>query len=145
MRLLIDGDACPQKEQIYEISQKYQIQMIVFLDYAHVSNLMKCEVRYCEIGKDSVDLMIINEVKDGDIVITQDYGLASLVIVKGAKVLHTSGKFIHGGNIDELLMSRYVGYKERSRNKHVKGPKKRTYNDNLYFLSQLEKLLENES
>ena len=145
MRVLIDGDACPQKSEISELTQRYQVKMIVFLDYAHLSQSTEYEVRYCEIGRDSVDLMIVNEVQSEDIVITQDYGLASLVIAKGAKVLHVSGKIIDLQNIDELLMSRYMGYKERQRNKHIKGPKKRTQNDNKYFISQLEKLLKYQS
>ena len=120
MRVLIDGDACPNKREIKQLLDRYQIRMIVFVDYAHLLNEDLYEVRHCEVGKDSVDMRIVNEVKAGDLVITQDYGLASLVLSKNAKVLHVSGMRIDQENIDGLLLKRYEGYKQREIVKQLK-------------------------
>lgn len=144
MRVLIDGDACPNKREIKQLLDRYQIRMIVFVDYAHLLNEDPYEVRHCEVGKDSVDMRIVNEVKAGDLVITQDYGLASLVLSKNAKVLHVSGMRIDQENIDGLLLKRYEGYKQRKRDKHLNGPKKRTKQDEDYFLNQVLKIVEGE-
>ncbi len=94
-------------------------------------------------GKDSVDQAIINICKKGDLVISQDYGLASYALLKGAQVLHPSGKVINNENIDQLLMGRYVSAKQRRMNKRVKGPAKRTDKIHDIFLRQLENILIN--
>lgn len=144
MRILVDGDACPNKKEIADIAKQYQLQMIVFVDYAHLLEDEYYIVKQCEIGRDSVDMQIMNEVQKNDIVITQDYGLSSLLLLKEAKVLHVSGMIIDKDNIDDLLMRRYQGYKNRKKDKHLKGPKKRTVQDEVYFMNQLIHMIENE-
>lgn len=141
MRILVDGDACPSKEIIVELAKKYQIEMLVYIDYAHVLSDENYQVIMCEVGDDSVDLMIINAVQRGDIVITQDYGLASLVLARQAKVVHISGKIIDNTNIDQLLMTRYISAKQRKGGTRTKGPAKRTKADELFFKQQLEETI----
>lgn len=141
MRILVDGDACPSKEVIVELAKKYQLEMLVFIDYAHTLSNHDYQVIMCEVGDDSVDMMIINSIQSGDIVITQDYGLASLVLSRQAKVVHTSGKIIDNLNIDQLLMTRYISAKQRKSGIRTKGPAKRTKADELYFKQQLEETI----
>ena len=98
----------------------------------------------CHIGG-NIGIPLFTKVKDfkeDDIVITQDYGLASLALTRKAKVLHVSGKIIDNDNIDELLLSRYLSSKERRSNVHLKGPKKRNSEVRKYFLEQLERVLD---
>ena len=73
MRLLIDGDACPNKEEVKNLAQKYGIEMIVFADYAHLLEDDYYHVVHCEVGRDSVDMQIINQARPYDLVVTQDY------------------------------------------------------------------------
>lgn len=141
MRLLIDGDACPDKEEVKRIAQKYCIEMIVFVDYAHLIEEDYYQVVYCEVGNDSVDMEIINQAQPYDLVVTQDYGLASLLLGKHVKVLHVSGMIIDVKNIEQLLMSRYVSAKQRRVQKHLKGPPKRTLEMKNRFLKTLDKML----
>lgn len=141
MRILVDGDACPNINEIYQLVEHYQKEMIVYIDYAHELNNKPFLIKQAEIGHDSVDYLILEDVKENDIVITQDYGLSSLVLLKKARVLHVSGMIIDSNNIDGLLMQRYMGAKLRKQNKHLKGPKKRTQDQMTYFLNQLELLL----
>lgn len=141
MRILVDGDGCPSKDIIVLLAKKYQKEMLVFIDYAHILSDDEYQVIMCEVGDDSVDMKIINMAKEDDIVITQDYGLASLVLPKKAKVLHVSGKIINDFNIDQLLMTRYLGAKQRKAGARTKGPAKRTKSDEQFFKDQLEKLL----
>ncbi|MFV0394970.1 MAG: YaiI/YqxD family protein [Coprobacillaceae bacterium] len=141
MRILIDGDACPNKEEIIEIAKKYNCEVILFIDYAHENTLEGCKVVYCEVGSDSVDFQIMKTVKNMDIVITQDYGLASLVLPKKANVLHVSGKIINEENIQTLLMTRYISAKQRKSGVRTKGPAKRTKEDKQNLLNHLEKLI----
>lgn len=143
MRLLIDGDACPNKEEVKNLTQKYGIEMIVFADYAHLLEDDYYHVVHCEVGRDSVDMQIINQARPYDLVVTQDYGLASLLLGKQVKVIHVSGMIINIDNIDQLLMSRYISAKQRRAQKHLKGPSKRTLEIKNKFLNTLENLLEN--
>ena len=101
----------PALIEIKQLCQQYGFEMIVFIDYAHqISDDYQCVI--CDIGKDSVDQAIVENVLPGDLVISQDYGLASLVLLKDAKVLHPTGKMINEDNISNLLMSRYLGHQK---------------------------------
>jgi uncharacterized protein YaiI (UPF0178 family) len=142
MRILIDGDACPNKEEIITIALTHQCEVLIFIDYAHEIQLEHCQIIYCEIGSDSVDLQIIKEVQAGDIVITQDYGLASLVLPKKVKVLHISGNIISEDNIQSLLMTRFISAKQRKAGIRTKGPAKRTKENKAFFLQQLHVFLQ---
>ncbi|MEG0367259.1 MAG: DUF188 domain-containing protein [Coprobacillus sp.] len=141
MRILVDGDACPNREEISLIAKQYQVEMIVFVDYAHVIVSDDYQVVTCETGHDSVDMAVVNCTQAGDLVITQDYGLAGLILSKGAYVLHVSGQMINHDNIDGLLMSRYMSAKERKKNHRVKGPAKRTETMKQLFLQQIENII----
>lgn len=143
MRILVDGDACPNKEDIKRLAIQYQIEMFVYIDYAHVLEDDYYHVINCEVGNDSVDMAIINDSQKGDLVITQDYGLASLLLPKGVYILHISGMQIDNDNVDGLLMSRYLSAKQRRAQNRVKGPSKRTDEVKTYFLNQLEFILQN--
>lgn len=141
MALLVDGDACPDLIEIKNLAQQNHVEMIVFIDYAHYIQDDYFKTVLCEIGSDSVDLVLLKWICSGDLVISQDYGLASLALSKGAKVLHVSGKIINNENIDQLLMTRYVAAKQRRSGKRTRGPAKRTDEVREYFLKQLERLL----
>lgn len=142
MVILIDGDGCPDLPEIKKVAKYYSVEIIVFVDYAHLLQDDYFKVIFCEVGFDSVDRAIVARCKKGDLVITQDYGLASLVLLKDAYVLHPSGNIIDNENIEQLLMNRYLGIKQRRARKHCKGPSKRTNDVQNYFLKQLEKLIE---
>lgn len=141
MVILVDGDACPNILEIKILAKRYQTEMLVFIDYAHNLNDDYFKTISCEVGNDSVDLTLLRYISDNDLVISQDYGLASLALSKGAKVLHISGLIITEDNIERLLISRYLGAKARRSGKRIKGPAKRSYETEQYFLKQLERLL----
>lgn len=125
MRLLIDGDGTPDIALIKECAMKYDVPMIVYVDYAHHMADDYYQVIYCEVSHDSVDMQIINDVQKGDLVITQDYGLASMILAKDAYVLHPSGRTIDALNIDQCLTTRFILAKQRKGRHHLKGPKKK--------------------
>ena len=74
---------------------------------------------------------------------TQDYGVAAMALGKGAYAIHQSGKWYTDDNIDQMLMERHLSKKARrsSRKCHVKGPKKRTEEDDERFAQSFEKML----
>ena len=140
MRLLIDGDACPDRQKVIELALHYGVEVLLFIDFAHVIEDERIQIIMCEVGKDSVDQMILSYLQEGDLLISQDYGLASLALLKNVTILHVSGKRITEDNINNLLTSRYLGHLSRKQHKHVKGPKKRNYKASQFFLRELEKI-----
>jgi hypothetical protein len=101
------------------------------------------EVKIIGAGADAVDFALINMCKKDDIVVTQDYGVAAMALGKGALAIHQSGKWYTNDNIDRMLMERHLNKKSRraSGKHHLKGPKKRTEEDDVRFRESFEKLI----
>ena len=101
------------------------------------------EVKVIGAGADAVDFALINLCRKNDIVVTQDYGVAAMALGKGAYAIHQSGKWYTDENIDQMLMERHLGKKARrgSGKNHLKGPKKRTEEDDVRFQRSFEKLV----
>ena len=94
-------------------------------------------------GADAVDYKLISLCHREDIVVSQDYGVAAMALGKGAYAIHQSGKWYTDENIDEMLMERHINKKARrsSSKNHIKGPKKRTGEDDEHFAQAFEKMV----
>lgn len=127
MRIIIDGDACPQscKKICEKVAKKYLLDLKIVVDMEHVL-VSKYDVIVVEKGRDAVDFKIVQIFQKGDILVTQDYGLASIVLPKAKGIVHTAGFEIDYNNIDSLLQSRYIGQRIRKTGGKTKGPSKRT-------------------
>lgn len=144
MKLLVDADACPVLAIIEEITQCYQLELIIFCDMNHALQSEIGQVKMIDQGADAVDFALLKETSSDDIVITQDYGLATLVLSKQAIALHPDGRLYDENNIDEMLFGRYLGQKQRKskQKQHLKGPKKRSEEDNQRFYTSLIQQIE---
>lgn len=141
MRILVDADACPVKNEIVNTAKDNQLEVLFFVDVNHQLKDDYATVVVVDQGADSVDLKLINEMVAGDIVVTQDYGVASLAIGKGGLVLHQSGKEINEANIDLLMFERHMSRKARQQGKRGPKIKKRTAEDDRNFVQSLERLI----
>ena len=139
MELFIDGDGCPVKDEAIQIAQTFQLPVTLVTSFDHYSTKNESpayKTVYVDPGSDSADYKIVALVHAGDIAITQDYGLASLLLAKNVTVLHQ--KFIYElATIDFLLQTRYEGQQLRKSGKRTKGPAPFTKEDRDHF----EKLL----
>ena len=88
-----------------------------------------------------VGVEVTGEVKPGDIVVTQDYGLASMCLAKCARVLNQNGLEYTADNMDALMLRRYENKKLLRAGKHPKGSPKRTKEQDVRFADTLEKIL----
>lgn len=143
MKILVDADACPVVRQIEKIAKKYNVQTILLCDTSHIMKSDYSEIKVIGSGADAVDIALANMCKKGDIAVTQDYGVAAMVLGKGGFCIHQSGRIFTDENIDGLLMDRHLAKKARMSNSknHLKGPKKRTLEDDERFEKSFEKLL----
>lgn len=142
MTVLIDADACPVVDITIRLCKKYHIPCILFFDTSHSINKDGVQCVQCDNGSDSVDFVITNRAKKDDIVITQDYGLASMCLGRHARVLHQDGWEYTEANIDALLFSRHEARKARTAGNRTKGPKKRTASQDTAFEQALERVLQ---
>lgn len=136
MKIYVDADACPVKESIISIAQDAGISVILVKSFSHFSNDNEepgVETVYVDTGAEAADYRIMKLAKKGDIIVTQDYGLASLGLAKGCIVLHHKGFTYTNENIDQLLQTRYVSAMARKAGKKTKGPKALTAEDKENF------------
>ena len=143
MQIFVDADACPVVDIIERIAKKYGIPVILLCDTNHILNSEYSEVKIIGAGADAVDYALISLCRKEDIVISQDYGVAAMALGKGAYAIHQSGKWYTDENIDQMLMERHLAKKARraSGKNHLKGPKKRTTEDDERFAESSEKLI----
>ena len=141
MRIIVDADACPVKEIILETAGRYNIPVTMVTDTSHVMNDMPSETITVDKGHDSADIAIANRIQRGDIAVTQDYGLACMLMAKGAHILNQNGFLYTDENIDALLMRRHVSAKQRRGGKRSGHIKPRTTEDNERFKECLERLI----
>lgn len=145
MKIIVDADACPVKDIIVSCAKKHDLQVIMVCDVAHMLFYEEQFVSVVTVdqGADSADLAIANRTQMHDICITQDYGLASLLLAKKATVLHHNGFFYTQENIDRMLFERHLSREmrrqKRSRGGHIR---KRTKEDDETFLLALEKAIQ---
>ena len=145
MRILVDADACPVVRIVEQIAKKHNIPVTLFCDTNHIMQSEYSDVRTIGAGADAVDFALMNQCVRGDIVVTQDYGVAVMALGKGAYGIHQSGRWYTNDNIDQLLMERDLAKRARmSKGRHhIKGPSKRTKEDDLRFTDSLERLITN--
>lgn len=142
MNVLIDADACPVVQIAVELCGKYQIPCYLLCDTAHRIEHSGASTLTFDKGSDSVDFALVNRVRSGDLVITQDYGLASMCLARGARILHQDGWEYTAWNIDALLLQRHESRKLRASGGRTKGPGKRSSDQDRAFSSALELILQ---
>jgi uncharacterized protein YaiI (UPF0178 family) len=144
MRILVDADACPVKEIIVRMAKQRNIPVTMLIDTSHQLNDGYSTVVTVDKQADSVDFALMGLLTRDDIVVTQDFGLAAMVLGKGARAVNQNGMVYTNDNIDKLLMERHIGAKVRRGGGRTKGPAKRTKEDNERFEATFVKLLDSE-
>ena len=144
MQIFVDADACPVTRIVEQTARERGIPCSLLCDTNHVLSSDYSEIKIIGAGADAVDFALINLCHKGDIVVTQDYGVAAMALGKGAYAIHQSGRWYTNENINRLLMERHMAKKARmgKGKHHLKGPAKRTQEDDDRFRESFEKLVE---
>ena len=141
MHLWIDADACPVVDLAIRTAKKFGLETTLVCDDAHWMQRDGARTITVSRGADSADLMLVNLLSRGDAVVTQDYGLAALCLARGAKPIDQNGRIYDENNIDSLLGMRHVAAKVRRGGGRMKGPAKRTRQQDEWFEASLAQLL----
>ncbi|MCL4515902.1 MAG: DUF188 domain-containing protein [Firmicutes bacterium] len=142
IRVLVDADACPRQAMavLRRLEPEYGFELMTISSFNHHSD----EPGHIVVGDDpqATDIALMNRVRPGDIAVTQDWGLAALVLAKGAGALSPAGQIYEPGKIDFLLEERHLKAKFRRGGGRTKGPSARTADDDRRFENTLRSLLE---
>ena len=142
MKVLIDADACPVTDIAVRLCKRYQVTCFLLCDTAHTMHRDGAQTLIFDKGSDSVDFALVNRTNSGDIVITQDYGVASMCLAKGARILHQDGWEYTQWNIIGLMEQRHIAKKHRMAGGRIKGPSKRTATQDKAFADTFRALLQ---
>ncbi|WP_294352897.1 YaiI/YqxD family protein [uncultured Clostridium sp.] len=143
MKIIIDGDACPSIPIIENIAKRYAVEILIFCDFNHYISSNYSTVKIVDSGFQSVDMYVVNNTKEKDIVITQDYGVAAMCLPKKASILNPKGYIYTDENIGRLLEERHINQRIRRAGGRTQNPKKRSKDDELRLEKNLIKLIEN--
>jgi uncharacterized protein len=141
MRIIVDADACPGKLLIEKAAIENNIEVMMYCDMNHILQSDTSRIIYIESGFQSVDMAVANEAKKGDIVVTQDFGVAAMVLGKKSYAISPKGYIYDDKNIERLLFERHISSKVRRGGGKTSNPKKRTPEDNVRLYHNLLKLI----
>lgn len=141
---LVDADACPVhvRRTIESMARRHSLRLIYFVDENHELYPSYGEVRQIAQGHDAVDYALLGEVQAGDIVVTQDYGLASLVLAKRGYALHPNGSRYDLNTIDHLLMERHLASRARRAGERPQRIRRSSNDQKISFEKQMRTLLD---
>jgi uncharacterized protein YaiI (UPF0178 family) len=142
MELFIDADGCPVTRIAVRLAAQFHIPCTLICDTAHQMDQPGVRTIVVSKGADSADFTLVNLIRPGDLVVTQDYGLAAMCLSRGAVPIHQDGMIYNNENIDGLLFFRAAAKKIRNAGGRLKGPSKRTKEQDKAFESSLIRLLE---
>lgn len=141
-KVVVDADACPKGALLImrRLQREYGFRLITVASFNH--NIEGTEHITVGDGPDEADLAIVNQAAKGDIVVTQDWGLAALVLAKGGRALSPKGHEYTPTRIEFLLDERHIKAKIRRSGGRTRGPSARTTEDDERFEAAFRRLLE---
>ena len=142
MTILIDADGCPVVDITVKIAAEYKTECIILCDTSHVFEKPGARTITVSKGSDSVDFALVNMAHAGDVVVTQDYGLAAMCLARRAIPISQNGMVYTEKNIDAFLNERHMAKKIRMSGGRLKGPPKRTAEQDAAFEKTLRALLQ---
>ena len=143
MTIYVDADACPVVDEVEKVAKEYNLPVVLLCDYNHQIQSDYSQVKVVSAGRDAVDFALIPLCKKGDLVVTQDYGVAAMALGKGAAAIHQSGKWYTEDNIDQMLMLRHIKGKERrtTGRSHIRGEKHPGKNGTADFMNSFQEFV----
>lgn len=141
-KIIVDADSCPVKDIVIQVGAGAGLTVVMIASVAHeLPEVPGVENVRVDSLPQAVDMALINLLKAGDIAVTGDYGLASLILGKGGKVLSPRGYIYSNDNIDRLLLQRHMDSKIRRAGGRTRGPRSFTGEDRNRFEENLRKLV----
>ncbi len=142
MKILVDADGCPVVDIAIKAAKSYDLEIVVVKNYSHELWDDYATIVTVDQSPDSADYYIVNHTTKGDIVITQDYGLAAMALAKEALCINQNGLLISSKNIEQLLARRHINREIRRKHSIYTKFKKREVKQDTKFEKNLRSLIE---
>lgn len=141
MKIIVDADACPKKvlQICMKLGRQYAVAVWTIASFNH--NIISDHHIVVGDNNQETDIKVLNVSETGDIIITQDWGLAAMALGKKTRCISPNGREFHNDSIDFLLEEREMKAKLRRSGGRTKGPSKRTEQENVHFQECLERIL----
>lgn len=153
--IYIDADACPVTSDTLIVGRRNNIPVIIAGNSTQnlARHIRRSDPRKPNggfwvdtltvgVGADAADFAIIQELQPGDIVVTQDIGLAAMVLGRGAKAIGVRGRIYELATIDSDLQMRHIEATVRRRGGRTKGPAAFEDDDRERFADNLQRLVD---
>ncbi len=142
LHIYIDADACPVKEEVYRVAQRYQLEVtLVANSFMRIPNNPQTRLVVVDKGLDEADDWIVDQVQENDIVITGDIPLAARCLDEGALALGHKGRPFTKENVGESLATRQLLSQLRDQGIMMGGPPPFAKKDRSLFLQQLDQMV----
>ncbi|WP_422484892.1 YaiI/YqxD family protein [Gudongella sp. DL1XJH-153] len=142
MRIFVDADGCPVVQVAVNLAKEFNIPITLVKNYAHILNNDYAEIVTVDTTADSADYYIVNHLSQGDIVVTQDNGLAAMCLSRNATPINQNGLIINDSNIITMLSSRHLHKELRSQGIYTSKVKKRNKGSDKEFEISFRRLLQ---
>lgn len=139
MNVLVDADACPVLELIRTICRETGVRVITVSSFRH--NIGGDDHVMVGPEPQAADMALINRTVRGDIVVTQDWGLAALALAKGARAVSPWGHIFRDEEMDGRLAQRAFHARLRRGGVRLPGPRRRSADDDRAFAEALRRLI----
>lgn len=142
MKIIVDADACPKGvlQACLQKGLQYNVEVWTIASFNH--NILSDHHIIVGNASQETDLKVLNLTHGGDVIITQDWGLAAMILGKGAKCMSPDGREYQSHTMDFMLEERELKAKYRRSGGRTKGPKKRTAESDKKFAANLERILQ---
>ncbi|OHB27043.1 MAG: hypothetical protein A2790_09160 [Phenylobacterium sp. RIFCSPHIGHO2_01_FULL_69_31] len=145
MRIFIDADACPVKDETYKVAARYGLKTwVVSNSFIQIPQSTLIERRIVDAGPDVADDWIAGEAQPGDIVVTNDIPLADRVLKAGAAAIAPNGRAFTHDSIGSALAQRSIMEHIRSTGEITGGPRPFGPADRSRFLQALDEAVNRE-
>lgn len=142
MKIFVDADSCPVKQEILTLAKEYNSDVVFVASIRHMMNeTMEGTWKYVDPDAEAADLYIFNHLQKGDVLVTQDIGLAGLALSKQVHVLSPRGYIFEEDKMADELHFRHLAAKARRSGVYSKGPKAFTDADESRFIVNMKKIL----
>lgn len=145
MEIFIDADACPVKDEVYRVAQRYGLKTwVVSNTFMMIPRSAMVEQVIVDAGPDVADDWIAEHVAPGDVAITSDIPLAERVLQAGAHAIAPNGKPFTEDSIGSAIAQRALMEQLRSTGDIFGGPRPFERNDRSRFLQALDEVIQKE-
>ena len=143
LKIFIDADGCPVKEETYKVAARYQLKVwVVANKYMNIPLHPLIEMMVVNAGPDEADNWIADHIEVNDICITNDIPLADRCLKKDAKVLNTRGEEFDEDMIGNAMATRDLMKQLREAGQIMGGPPPMEKRDRSNYLGSLDRIIQ---